>query len=439
MTAFILYIQWGSTSLAFHAGGVGACDACHSMHNAPGSSNSSLLKASDASSTCLHCHERPGATGPSSFHVSTNIADMPPGLPPRQLTPGGDFGWLKKIYSWQPSATEAMAVSYGERHGHNIIAYDYGYYSDLINATAPGGDYPAADLSCISCHDPHGTFRRDSSGVIKTSGTPIRGSGSYASSVDPQPGTSVGAYRLLAGKDYSLKAFGGFKGTYAFLSDPPAAVAPDVYNRAETLSQTRVAYGSGMSEWCQNCHAVSGIPQEASHVIVSSGTSTKPHPVGRDAKLGTVVDQLRNIPVSSDYNSYINSGNLGGLAATAYLSLVPFEEGISDYAALKAHAKTDDTYLIGPDSVNSQVMCLTCHRAHASGWDNAARWNTKTGYVVYNGFYSQGGLPFQPYGQGRTELEAQRAYYDMLATRFTTTSLLNQDTLCHKCHSGALP
>jgi hypothetical protein len=54
-----------------------------------------------------------------------------------------------------------------------------------------------------------------------------------------------------------------------------------------------------------------------------------------------------------------------------------------------------------------------------------------TDYIVYNGLYSQDGQAYQPYGQGRKELEAQKAYYDMLATRFTTTTLLNQDTLCH--------
>ena len=422
MTAFIMYIQSDSTSLAFHAGGVGPCNACHSMHNAPGSSNSGLLKASDASSTCLHCHEQPGATGPSSFHVSTNIADMPEGSPPRQLTPGGDFGWLKKTYTWVPGPTQVPLISYGDRHGHNIVAWDYSYYVDLTNSTAPQGTYRAANLSCISCHDPHGKYRRDSSGLIKTAEAPIRGSGSYASSVEPRVDQSVGAYRMLAGRKYSPRYLGG---SDAFLNDPPVAVAPDVYNRAETLRQTRVAYGSGMTEWCQNCHT-------NMHSVVSSETSTNPvtHPVGATAKLG--------VTISGNYNAYINSGNLGGMATTAYLSLVPFEEGISDYATLKAHAKTNDTYLSGPDS-SSQVMCLTCHRAHASGWDNATRWNTKTGYVVYNGSYSQEGLPYQPYGQGRRELEAQRAYYDMLATRFTSTSLLNQDTLCHKCHSGALP
>ena len=389
------------------------------MHHASPIANESLLKSSDPSSTCLDCHQQTGDIGPKSFHVSTAISDMPSGAPPKQLAPAGDFGWLKKSYAWVPSAAGALQFSYGDRHGHNIVAYDYQYYADATNSTAPEGTYPSASLSCISCHDPHGKYRRDASGTISTTGTPIQGSGSHASSANPLAGFSVGVYRLLGGRNYQPKYLNG---NYSFMNDPPAAVAPDAYNRAETRTQTRVAYGSGMSEWCENCHTTM-------HNIVSSGTTTNPktHPVGGLAKLGSTI--------SSNYNIYIKTGVLTGTASTSFLSLVPFEEGTSDYRTLQAHARTDDSYLVGPDASNSQVMCLSCHRAHASGWDYATRWNTNSDYIVYNGYYSQDGQPYQPYGQGRTEMEAQVAYYGMQESRFA----LNQDTLCHKCHVGGLP
>jgi predicted CXXCH cytochrome family protein len=419
MSLLILFMRPDNAASAFHEGGVGACDACHTMHNASQLANDSLLKSSDPSSTCLNCHEQAGDIGPTSYHVSTAPSDMPPGAPPKQLAPAGDFGWLKKTYTWIPSATDVLQISPGDRHGHNIIANDFLYAADMTNSTAPEGTYPAASLTCISCHDPHGKYRRDAVGAIATTGTPIQGSGSYASNADPQAGFSVGVYRLLGGKNYQPRYL---TGNFAFQNDPPAAVAPDAYNRAETGTQTRVAYGSGMSEWCQNCHTTM-------HTIVSSGTSTSPqtHPVGSLAKLGSTL--------STNYNAYIKTGDLTGTVTTSFLSLVPFEEGTSDYPTLKAHARSDNSYMFGPDSVSSQAMCLTCHRAHASGWEGATRWNTKSDYIVFNGFYSQDGQTYQPYGQGRTEMEAQKAYYDMQASRFA----LNQDTLCHKCHAGALP
>jgi hypothetical protein len=341
---------------------------------------------------------------------------MPPGSPPRQLTPGGDFGWLRKTFTWTPGVTQSQLFSYGDRHGHNIVANDYFYTPDILNTAAPQGMYPAASLSCISCHDPHGKYRRNWDGSITTGGFPIGGSGSYSTSNDPQIDVSVGTYRMLGGRNYQPKQVAG---SFAFLNDPPAAVAPPDYNRTESVTQTRVAYGSGMSEWCQNCHT-------SMHSIRSSATSTLSvnHPVGSGAKLG--------LTLSGNYATYIKTGDLSGTAALSFLSLVPFEEGTNNYATLKAHARSDDSYLWGPDASGSQVMCLTCHRAHASGWDGATRWNSKTDLIVSNGFYAQEGQLYQPYGQGRTELEAQKAYYEMKANRFA----LNQDMLCHKCHTG---
>ncbi len=73
----------------------------------------------------------------------------------------------------------------GDRHGHNIIAADFGYTADKIQTVAPGGTYPAANLACSSCHDPHGKYRRFADGTISTTGLPIFGSGSYTNSAAP--------------------------------------------------------------------------------------------------------------------------------------------------------------------------------------------------------------------------------------------------------------
>jgi hypothetical protein len=410
----ILVIATGSGSAAFHSGGVAPCDGCHSIHNSfegisgGGISNAYLLKQRDPSSTCLNCHEHAGDIGPTTYHVSTPVSELLPGIPPKQLTPGGDFGWLNKTFS-SPSLT---IISPGERHGHNIVASDFLYSADGTYTTAPGGTYPAAGLGCTSCHDPHGKYRRNNDGSITTTGRPIADSGSFASSPGPGATVSVGVYRMLGGQGYLPKTL---VSGLAFVFDPPAAVAPDKPNRSEAITQTRVAYGAGMSEWCRNCHT-------NMHTVAYPGSTGLLHPVGASAKLG--------VTKSDNYNKYIKTGNLSGLPDKSYLSLVPFEEGTSDYAVLKRHAKTDDSWLAGPDSTSSQVTCLTCHRAHASGWDGMTRWNTKTEFIVYNGFYAQ-----EPYGQGRTEAEATRAYYDMPASKFA----LNQDTLCNKCHIGVYP
>lgn len=421
-----------STSYAFHSGGVAECEGCHTMHNsfegvkmtvnglATGTTNAYLLKGSDQSSTCLNCHNQPD-TAPTSYHISTDESKLGPGVAPVELTPGGDFAWLKKTFTWVPRTGAATETSAGERHGHNVVANDFNYVVDGIQTVAPGGSYPASNLSCISCHDPHGKYRRDLNGAIATTGKPIRASGSYNNSVDPDANFSVGVYRLLAGNGYTPDSVG----TNAFVNDPPAAVAPSSYNRTEATTQTRVAYGKGMSEWCANCHT---------DMHNDNYPSTLRHPAGDAAKLGAI---------AGNYNSYVKTGDLTGTSASSYTSLVPFEEGVTDqsiasYTQLKGHALNTDAQLGGPDSTKSNVSCMSCHRAHASGWDSMLRFSINnefmvgadsTGAPVYPG--TDSAYTSLSAAQGRTVAETQKAYYDRPATKFAAY----QRVLCNKCHA----
>jgi hypothetical protein len=390
-------IAWVGTKPAagdlFHNGGTGACQGCHT--------EPPQLIGSDASSTCLRCHlAPPGSSQPSGYYVASDASSAVC----VQLTPGGDFCWTRKTFTWMDGGVTQTSV--GNRHGHNVVALDYGFEADGTLTLAPGGSYAAGSLSCVSCHDPHGTYRRFADGTYGTSGVPIIASGSYATSPDPSSTGAVGSYRLLAGKGYLPPS--APKTATAFTTDPPAAVTPLAYNRSEAASDTRVAYGSGMSEWCQNCH-----PRLAGDHV---------HPAGNGARLGS--------DVSRAYATYIASGNLTGTGSTAYTSLVPFEMGSQDYALLKATATSDGTVLSGP-AWNANVMCLTCHRAHASGWDSALRWNTGSTFVVYNGAYpgTDSGAP-AAYAQGRIAAVARQAFYDRPAARFATY----QRSLCSKCH-----
>ncbi len=405
--AVIMFFVFANSAAGFHSGGVGDCSGCHTSHTA-GGGNPSLLVSTDPSSTCLTCHLRAGENVSSMYHVSTADADMPNGIPPAQMTPGGDFGWIKKNYRWNETNGASGGQSSGERHGHNIVAAAYGFTADAANSTAPGGTYPSAKLSCTSCHDPHGRYRRSSDGTISSTGLPILDSGSYKDSPDPTATSAVGVYRLLGGQGYQGSGTGE---TFNF--NPPAAVSPADYNRSESSSDTRVAYGSGMSEWCTNCHST------------YIGTGNAPgHPAGNQIKMTS--------RAAANYNSYIASGNVTGSSSSSYASIVPYEMGASDYSRLKNVASTDGSMKTGPDT-NSNVMCLTCHRAHASAWDHATRWNMKANFLVYDGDYpgtDRSDVPAS-LSQGRTKVETRRAYYDRPATLYANY----QRSLCNKCHT----
>ena len=111
---------------------------------------------------------------------------------------------------------------------------------------------------------------------------------------------------------------------------------------------------------------------------------------------------------------------------------------VASYTAMKGHAVNNDSSLGGPDSTNSNVMCLSCHRAHASGFDSAKRFQTEyeftvladaTGAPVYPGTDSV--VVNAAAAMGRTTAEIQKAYYDRPATKFAAM----QRVMCNKCHA----
>ncbi len=433
MAAALLTIGLGGMAYAFHDGGVAYCDGCHTMHNStggtkmtkggsatPGQGNNYLLQGSDQSSTCLNCHAS-GSAG--SYHVAMN--PVPASMTTVNYTPGGDFAWLQKSYSWTLPRAGSSA---GERHGHNIIAADFGYVVDGTLTTAPGASataYSAGNLGCQSCHDPHGRYRITSAtptgSVLPTIGgtatLPISGSGSYGAL--PTATEAVGVYRLLGGVGYFPKSYN----SVPFVNDVPIAVAPSTvapstYNQSERTNEVRVAYGQGMSEWCQNCHGKFHADGLGATLI---------HPAGNGAKL--------TADVISNYNAYKMSGDLSGAVATSYTSMVPFEEGTNDLATLALHASSTGGYKLGADT-NSNVQCLTCHRAHATAWDSISRWNNKSEFLTLAGSWPGTNAPTTEgqtgtYATGKTMLEYQAAMYDRLPTTYATY----QRSLCNKCHA----
>ena len=450
--AVALALGFAGKASAFHDGGVAYCDGCHVMHNASSgtakktasadatmglapvgqapwnnSVNKYLLQGSDQSSTCLICH----AKGTGGYHVAdlSPTAQLATGFP-GNFTPGGDFGWIKKDSSWTLPRSGSHK---GNRSGHNIVAADFGLVADT-QLVAPGGTFAVAAtgnnvMACSSCHDPHARYRIVGNNPVVFAAPssvgnkvlPIGASGSYGSL--PTATEAVGTYRFLGGVGYAPVSNSAFP----FTNNPPVAIAPATYNQSESTNEVRVAYGAGMSEWCQNCHTNIHLD---SYTSGQTGAGTR-HPAGNGAKLTAAV--------ASIYNAYVGTGDLTG--TNEYTSLIPFETGVQDLVGLAAVASfTTPVGSAGTGilvaSTSSNVMCLSCHRAHATGFDSAVRWNPSAEFLafdVYPGSDQTGEASYGSYAMGRLQAVNKAAYYQRPMGAGGVGEF--QRSLCNKCHA----
>lgn len=344
---------WAGTAQGFHDDGVAHCNGCHTMHNSQGGAimadggavgqgvNNYLLMAATPSDTCLRCHAGDGG----SYHV---LATDP--LVPTNERGAGDFVFLLEdnINDGHAGASNPVA---GYAAGHNIVAPGHGIAADPVLTTSPGGTFPAADMACSSCHDPHGTD----------------------------------AFRILYGANRLVKTNGG---SYLFNAPAPDAVGLNLFFGVESNSN-HTAYRGGMSAWCGNCHG--DFHNNSAALIHPSGT-----PIGND--------------IAAAYNAYngttdcVNNPAASGLPcgtgtqANAYLAQVPFEDPANTTSSTA-----------GPTS-GSVVMCLTCHRSHATSAADAGRWDFDVTFLDEDGLESGSYALPNPYDA-------------------------NQRSLCNKCHA----
>ncbi|MFA5718516.1 MAG: hypothetical protein WC952_12450 [Desulfobulbaceae bacterium] len=373
-----MFTLTAGSAMAFHGGGVAHCDGCHSMHNSPenpisGSPNEALMKGSDASSTCLNCH-----TGAGGYRI--NSADG------SNLNGGGDFGWLSNEYTGGGTRDGMVA---GDNAGHNIVAVDFGLNPDGTLATAPGGTYDASLLGCTSCHDAHGQVLDGTAG----GSLPVGASGSYAA--DAPAGTIKGNYRLLG--DSLYEAGHNANDGFAFTYDAPIALASG-------SNGYKVRYGSGMSEWCANCHT--------DYLVTDPDSSLGKHPTSVT---------LSKDGYDTNYNSYVATGDFTGDVSTAFDPLVPIETGSADQATLVAAGVTS---MAGADA-NSQVMCLSCHRAHASAFNNMGRWDFETDQLSKSAILK---------ATSTAPATGVGYYGDGVAIDVVAKYGTAQRSLCNKCH-----
>jgi predicted CXXCH cytochrome family protein len=335
LIATAIGIGLGGPVLAFHQKGVANCNGCHLTHGegveggmlVGPSADEGLLIAESASDVCLVCHaESLGA-----------VLGADPLSPPPERG-GGNFVFLVED-NLNDAAGGAFDPILGDAAGHNLVAPGHNLTADARYTLAPGGTFPANQLGCTSCHDPHGNA----------------------------------SFRMLNGAGPVME------NVFTFANPAPVAAGVDINGPPETANH-HTAYVSGMTEWCGNCHG--------RHHQGNSGSAFK-HRV--DGNFGGSASQRYN-----EYNG--DSDPQGGNQATAYVPAVPFED---------TGATPSSTTGTG---VQSKIMCLSCHRAHATSSPAAGRWDFNVNLLAEDGVESRSYAIPDPYGNP------------------------DQGPLCNKCH-----
>jgi hypothetical protein len=178
---------------------------------------------------------------------------------------------------------------------------------------------------------------------------------------------------------------------FVFTNPAPSAVGIALSSSAVESNTNHTAYHSGMSDWCANCHGDF-------------------HNLGQG-----VLKHVNGVPVggtiSNNYDHYNGTTHyLSGTHTTAYLKDVPFED-----------AATTVSGTTGP-TAGSTVMCLSCHRPHATSSPDAGRWDFNVTFLSEDGVASGSYAIPDPYASPGV-----------------------QRSLCNKCHvkdsasSGANP
>ncbi len=172
------------------------------------------------------------------------------------------------------------------------------------------------------------------------------------------------------------------QGNFTFLAPAPVASGLSVTDGSAESNNLHTAYRSGMSAWCGNCHGNYHDNGGANNTVFSH-------------KSGVVLGgDIATIYARYNGTDFPTSGSF----ATAYLAQVPFEDALATVTGTQ-----------GP-TATSKVMCLSCHRAHASSAPHAGRWDFNVSFLNQDGMVS-GSYPIpNPYPGP------------------------NQRRLCEKCH-----
>jgi hypothetical protein len=362
-------------AMAVHkgAGGVLTCGLCHTMHSSQGNDTSiggtdgSLILLRGGVSTrgdvhllCLQCHSDKGtnsafvdsnsSSAPKVHIEDTGTAGAGTGATAdpfdfKQIGAGGDFS---ATFTYDGSAITLTAAGDDANDGYTL-----GYGHSLgATITPPGAaDSGTIDISCTSCHDPHGV-ETSSSGTVNRyrylRKQVVGGGGGTALDTDSTTLTD-GSYVGEIGT-----TFDGINPDAVNHFWPMVTASTNNIYRAPSTATAN----DGISGWCSQCHDKWHEIETPGNV---SGDDWKRHPVAN-----ALVDSSTGSGAGIDIVRWSHYNEGGDTSKGPY----------SNTTGTKLPAaQTDggDKYYANTDA--DQVFCLSCHFAHGGPFFDALRWD----------------------------------------------------------------
>jgi len=308
----------------------GPCANCHTMHNYQGgelvSANGTrpfLLKDS-----CAGCHTN--SSGSEVIVTMGEVTKVPivnTASEPLTSLAGGNFYWVREQ---------------GDRKGHNCLSIP-GISEDQTLTEAPGKPTSASGTSCAGCHD-------------RISGCEsCHSPHHHADDSAPVVGEEGGWYRFLNSSYHGTNST-GVKGIED--DDWEYTVSSSDHNEYNGCNNPYGNEDNSMSNYCAGCHQqFHGInyTDTDGNVVYDNQSPWFRHPTHLA------------LPDDPD-KEYYYYNNPGGSGPGSYNPLVPVARDPDELSTMT-----------GPSSVvtpgKDQVMCLSCHRAHASPYDHLLRWD----------------------------------------------------------------
>jgi len=317
----------------------GKCSNCHTMHNSQSGSPMAMTGNNTATKlchkdllrkSCVGCHTGTNAGVIGSSHGSTPyvFSTTPPIYGVNTLA-GGNFYWVLK----DPTK------------GHNCLSIP-GMQPDPYLSEAPGMPNAASGTKCASCH------RRIES--CMSCHNPKHHANDKSS---PVVGKSGGFYRFLNSSFHPNDTTGviGIED-----DDWEYTVSSSDHNEYMGCNNLYGYDDNSMSNYCAGCH-------QHFHGIQWTDTNGK---VVADGKSPWFMHptSLALSDATGDEYQYYNNGN-------GYSPLAPVARDPNRLLSM-THS-TSQVWVKKGESEGDQVMCLSCHRAHGSPYQDMLRWDYK--------------------------------------------------------------